>query len=119
MAKYYAWSNIHHNVVGDDGHKKVVINPGEEVSQEKLGYNDDEWAELLESGAVRKTEWPKDLDPKDPNALSPNEHRLRELRLQQERLALEIAGVGGTEDTDNEKEDNGNQTQPPQGSRIP
>ena len=93
---YYAWSNIHHHLKDGDTTKKVIIRPGTVVTQDKLGYNDDDWAELLEGGAVRSMKWPDDLDPKNPNALSPNEHRLRKLRLQREALEAEMAGVGGT-----------------------
>lgn len=100
MAKtHYAWSNIHHH----DGEKKRIIKPGSEVTKDELGYDDDAWKELLESGAVRSTKWPEDLDPSNPNALSPNEHRLRKLRLEQEALQAEIAGVGGEEEEEQPK----------------
>ena len=93
----YAWSNIKH--VGEDG-KQQLIKPGEEVSQSKLGYEDDAWEELVEGGAVRPKPWPKDLDPANPNALSPNEHRLQQLREQREEVEQEMAGVGGSSTQD-------------------
>jgi len=94
--KYYAWSNIHFH----DGEKLEVIKPGTVVTQEKLGYDDDAWDEILEGGAVRSTPWPKGLDPENPNAMSPNEHRLAQLRNQRESLESEMAGVGGSSTQD-------------------
>lgn len=108
-----AWSNIHHH----DGEKRIVIKPGDTVSQDKLGVDDDTWKEWKESGVVRKAKWPKDLDPSNPNGLSPNAHRLEKLREERTRIEAELSGLGAdTSDDDNEdggSDDANKPTQPP------
>lgn len=51
MAKVlYAWSEIRN---GD-----VVLKPGSKVTQDGLKLDDDQWAQLLESSAVRTNPYP-------------------------------------------------------------
>ena len=52
---YYAWSNF----TTEDGE---AVAPGDTVTQQQLGLNDEDWEALVESGAVREEEWPI-LDP--------------------------------------------------------
>src|SRR6516164_9889694 len=93
---YYAWSFI--KVADKDGNIER-IKPGTEVTEESLGTTDEHWDELLESGAVRSSEWPGGLSPDNPNAYSPNEYRLMKLRQDREKLEEEMAGVGGEQPT--------------------
>lgn len=61
MADMVAWSEIRHGEAGEDdkpGDTKV-IKPGESVSQGDLGLDDDQWAQLVESGAVRTMAYPE------------------------------------------------------------
>jgi hypothetical protein len=98
----YAWSPIHYHE--DDKSGLKVIKPGEQVTQEQLGVDDDAWKEMVEGGSIRPQKWPKGLDPTNPNSLSPNEHRMRQLRLEREKLELEMAGVGGSAVAEEKKE---------------
>lgn len=65
---YYAWSKID-TKRNEWGQALTTLMPGEEVSQDQLGVNDDEWKSLLDSGAVRK-----DPYPEIANTTSPAEH---------------------------------------------
>lgn len=51
---HHAWSDIK----GGTADKPVTIARGEEVTQSKLGVNDAEWQELLNSGAIREKKFP-------------------------------------------------------------
>lgn len=64
----YAWSPILH--------AKGRVNVGEEVTAEKLGISDDEFNELIESGAVRSQKYPEDVRGSE----SPREAQLRKVR---------------------------------------
>jgi hypothetical protein len=57
MAKMYAWSSFRLDV---DEHNKAkkVIEPGEEVTAEKLKVSKEEFENLIEVGAVRDLEYP-------------------------------------------------------------
>jgi len=61
MADLVAWSPIK---VGTSGEKPgdtgttEVIKPGETVTQDSLGLSDDQFKQLVESGAVRTLEYP-------------------------------------------------------------
>jgi hypothetical protein len=60
MATYYAWSNfpVEHN---DFGQPTKTIKAGEKISQSDLKISDEDWENLIELGAVREEEYPKDL----------------------------------------------------------
>jgi hypothetical protein len=60
MATYYAWSNfpVEHN---DFGQPTKTIKAGEKISQSDLKVSDEDWENLIELGAVREEEYPKDL----------------------------------------------------------
>jgi hypothetical protein len=67
--KYYAWTTIN-TEVNEYGKVEDSIAVGEEVTQGDLDMSDVEWNTLIESGAVRTEEYPKDLPP----GMSPAEH---------------------------------------------
>ena len=50
---HYAWSDIVH---GEEGE---TVEYGDSVSQSDLGVSDEDWADLVESGAVREEEPPE------------------------------------------------------------
>lgn len=50
MAKFYAWSRIHHD--------KGVTKHGEEVDAGKLGLDTDQFNQLVEARAVRSDKFP-------------------------------------------------------------
>lgn len=63
----YAWSTIKVGEPNNDpnnlaGGEVKVIKPGETVTQDGLGLNDEQFAQLVESGAVRTMEFP-DMPP--------------------------------------------------------
>jgi hypothetical protein len=71
---YYAWSRILYGVEkNDDGSKKndLAANPGDEVSASSLDISDEQFKELVASGAVRDYPFPPELqDPlTSPNTL--------------------------------------------------
>jgi hypothetical protein len=72
----YAWSRILYGVeLSDDANKSklrdLAVEPGEEVTAEKLNVTDEQFQELVDGGAVRNYPFPKDLqDPlTSPNTL--------------------------------------------------
>lgn len=69
MAKTYAWTKfvVERNEWGQDVN---VVAVGNEVTQKQLNVDDDAWAELLATGAVRETPYPEDV----PLDMSPQEH---------------------------------------------
>lgn len=87
MAKHVAWSDIH----AHDGEKRKVIKRGEEVSQDSLGVDDDEWASLVEGGSVRTERFPDDLRPGE----TPTIYRYR--KANEAMLAAEAEGRGDSE----------------------
>lgn len=63
MAKdLVAWSPIesskNNGTHKDPDLEKIIVKPGESVSQDALGVDDAGWAQLLESGAVRSQAYP-------------------------------------------------------------
>lgn len=66
--KYYAWTTIN-TEVDEYGKVQDSIAPGEPVTQSDLDMGDEEWEELVASGAVRTEEYP-DV----PDDMSPAEH---------------------------------------------
>lgn len=54
MATYYAWSPIR----GGTLEKPVTVARGDKVTKDALGLDDENWAALIESGAVRDKEFP-------------------------------------------------------------
>lgn len=87
---HYAWSHIRHH---DSENGRHTIKPGTKVSAGMLGMSDEEFDELVESGAVREDKWPEGLNPDNPSAPSPNQYRLQQLREQREKLEAEIRGA--------------------------
>jgi hypothetical protein len=67
--KYYAWTTIN-TEVNEYGKVEDSIAVGEEVTQGDLDISDAEWNSLIENGAIRMEEYPKDLAP----GVSPAEH---------------------------------------------
>jgi len=55
MAKMYAWSSFRLDV-DEHGKAKKVVEPGEEVTAEKLKVSKEEFENLIEVGAVRDLE---------------------------------------------------------------
>lgn len=58
----YAWSNFKKKV-NEWGQVEEWVRPGDSVSQSDLGVSDEEWQDLIDSGAVREQEYPEDLPP--------------------------------------------------------
>lgn len=55
----YAWSPIKSGKNdGNDKIEEVNVNPGESVTQDQLGVDDDGWRQLIESGSVRAMKYP-------------------------------------------------------------
>jgi len=82
--KYYAWSNFRLEM-NEWGQVTKTLAPGEEVTQETLGVGDEEWQDLIDTGAVRTDEYP-DVDANTPPAQAPQpvveeESAIKELRL--------------------------------------
>lgn len=73
---YYAWSNFK-DVVADLAKPdvKTSFKPGDVVTKEKLGVDQDNWDALVESGAVRVKKYP-DMGNYEG---SPREYRLEQL----------------------------------------
>lgn len=71
--KYYAWSRFK-GEMNEWGQVLSYIEPGDPITQEKLGVDDDEWNELVSIGAVRTAKYP-DI----PSHVSPVEHFQREV----------------------------------------
>ena len=65
---YYAWSKFN-TEVNEFGQPTETVMPGEEISQKDLDISDEDWAALVESGAVSTEEYPEDL----PDGMSPAE----------------------------------------------
>lgn len=76
---YYAWSRFH--LVNEKG-ETVKIKPGDRVTASKLMVPDEEFDAYIESGAVRKTKFPK---MPEGYGGSPREFRLAQ-------IAAEAAG---------------------------
>jgi len=57
MAKMYAWSSFRLDV-DEHGKAKKVVEPGEEVTAEKLKVSKEEFENLIEVGSVRDLEYP-------------------------------------------------------------
>ena len=57
MTKYYAWSSFRLDVDQNNKAKKV-IEPGDEVTAEKLKVSKEEFDYMIEAGAVRDLEYP-------------------------------------------------------------
>lgn len=57
---WYAWTKLRTHGEIKDGVRQGVqnFNPGDEVDKGKLGFSDDEWNQLVESGAVRQEKFP-------------------------------------------------------------
>src|SRR4029077_4588950 len=88
----YAWSTLTASEADDKGRRKT-FHPGEEVSAGDLGIDDEDFDELLASGAVREQEYPL-TDPTDPR--SPVEFvrdQLREAASEQFMQALPFGSV--------------------------
>jgi hypothetical protein len=68
MAKQIAWTTF---ITGrnDYGQVTETIKPGDSVTQDALGVDDEEYAELLDVGAIREEAYPKNI----PNDMSPVE----------------------------------------------
>ena len=66
---YYAW-NTFTTEFDDHGIPQTKIVPGDEVTQDDLGVSDEEWDELIETGAVSEEEYP-DV----PDHISPAEYQ--------------------------------------------
>lgn len=64
MADLVAWSRIEYGDRNTDPNNvdpttlRQVIKPGESVTQDKLGLDDDQWNQLVTSGAVRARPYP-------------------------------------------------------------
>lgn len=61
---YYAWSPIQYDVTRDSnnyvtGRKEIAL--GAKVTKADIGADDREWASLIESGVIRTTPFPDDL----------------------------------------------------------
>lgn len=60
--KFYAWTNF--DVERNEWGQTVnVIHVGDEVSQQQLNVTDDQWNELVATGAVSEQEYPQDIPP--------------------------------------------------------
>lgn len=88
MAKTYAWSNFPVEHDEKSGQVTKTIKAGEPISQSDLGVSDEEWAYLLETGAVSEEEYP-DVPP----TVSPAEYQAQQesaaIQLGEARLAVE------------------------------
>jgi hypothetical protein len=58
---YYAWTTFRLEV-NEWGMVESTITPGEEVTQSQLDVDDEEWEEMIASGAIREEEYP-DVSP--------------------------------------------------------
>lgn len=63
---HYAWTKIKKEV-NEWGRVTKWINPGDEVSQSDLKINDDDWKDLVATGAVREDEYPDVSSQVAPN----------------------------------------------------
>lgn len=67
---FYAWSRLIAERDEESGLVRKWIMEGDKVSAGDLGLDEDQWNELVESGAVRQTEYPVPKGSMD----SPNDH---------------------------------------------
>jgi hypothetical protein len=65
MPKMYAWSTFN-TEVDEWGKAHGKIEPGDEVTAEKLGVTKEEFADLVEVGAVREQEYPDVAEGQSP-----------------------------------------------------
>lgn len=94
--KYYAWSTFRLGV-NEWGQVTETLDPGEEVTKDKLGVSDEEWQSLIDSGSIRTDEYPSDLPPgvspaKAPKPKREEESAIRELRLTPQEPPKEATG---------------------------
>lgn len=63
QTKWYSWSNIRYGADRDTTDPNIItayheVKPGEVVSAKKLDLTDEQFKELIESGAVRSSPYP-------------------------------------------------------------
>lgn len=74
---FYAWSRFIGEREQDSGIVTKWIMEGDKVSQSDLGVSDEEWQDLVKSGAVREAEYPVPKGSTD----SPNDHYKRQMAI--------------------------------------
>ena len=71
--KFYAYSTFN-TKINEWGRVEETVQPGDEITQAKLGVSDDEWNEYVERGIVSMVPYPQNLGPGE----TPNEAFARE-----------------------------------------
>ena len=97
--KFYAWTNFD-TERNEWGQTVNSVHVGDEVTQVQINATDDQWAELLATGAVREMEYPdipKDVSPAEYFRQKLNDPEATEEEIEAAQAAFAETGTADTE----------------------
>ena len=97
--KFYAWTNFD-TERNEWGQTVNSVHVGDEVTQVQINATDDQWAELVATGAVREMEYPdipKDVAPAEYFRQKLNDPEATEEEIEAAQAAFAETGTADTE----------------------